>query len=82
MRYPSLSRSNMRYRGPMESRKLSKLQTDAYYDLSYLYQRLQELKQETETFIDETREGGMEMSSQFTSIRKHSSFLRGGDSRE
>lgn len=72
----------MRYRGPMESRKLNKLHTETYYDVSYLYKRLEELKTETLSFREEMRKGGEEMSSQYGFIREQSNYLKGGDSRE
>lgn len=82
MQYPSLSRSNMRYRGPMESRKLNKVYADTYYDLSHLYKRLEELKENVSSFRDEMRKGGEEMSEQFSFIRYKAGYLKGGDSRE
>jgi hypothetical protein len=82
MKYPSLTRSNMRYRGPMESRKLNKFYTDVFYNISDAYKRLEALKEETNTFYQDIRTGGNNMSSSIIAIRKEGTFLKGGEARE
>lgn len=82
MRYPSLTRANMRYRGPMESRKLNKFYTDAAHDITDAYKRLETLKQETTAFYDGIRTGGNDMSSSTSFIRKETNYLKGGEARE
>ena len=82
MRYSSLSRNNMRYRGPMESAKLNKFRTDTEVDLRYLYEKIEEIKKETKAMREEFYAGGMEMSSKYGFVRLRAAYLKGGDSRE
>jgi hypothetical protein len=82
MRYPSLTRSNMRYRGPMESKKVNKLNRDAAYDISDAFERLESLKQRTNEFYEQMRTGGSDMSNSLISTRSQSAYLKGGEARE
>lgn len=85
MRYPSMTRQNMRHRGPMESRKLNQVRQQARMDIAALYQQLDAIKVGTTTFMNDMREGnqtgitgGNEMSSQLMLVRKETEYLKGG----
>ncbi|MNL33796.1 hypothetical protein D3C87_1557260 [compost metagenome] len=85
MRYPSATRQNMRYRGPMESRKVNQGRQQARIDVASLYTQLDAIKSGTTTFMNDMRDGnetgitgGNEMSSQLMLIRKETGYLKGG----
>lgn len=81
MRYPTITKHNMRYRGPMESEKYNKKNKDFEHDMDYLFKKLAALKQETHAVFADIYQGGNEMSAQCSVIRKQEEYLRGGESR-
>lgn len=55
--YSSQVRSNMRYRGPIESRKLNKNNAEIYVNLSALYSKLEQMASSAQLLRDTIRYG-------------------------
>lgn len=86
MRNPSISRSNSRHRGPMESAKLNKQVSQTLHSIHDLYEILNSLKAEAQTFLSDARDGneaegitgGNQMSYVVSQIRKEARYMKGG----
>lgn len=54
---PTMVRSNHRYRGPVESRKVNEHRMAAFGDITALYGTLQQHQEQMSTLVDSLRDG-------------------------
>lgn len=81
MRYPTISRENARYRGPMEARKFSKVFANVQHDLAYLFERIDLIKKDTDKTLRDTYAGFQDRTESMSYVNKENQFLKGGESR-
>lgn len=81
MRYPTLSRENSRYRGPMEGHKFSQLADAIEHDFKYLFERIALIKEDTEKTFGNMYKEGQKRTEKMSYITADNLYLRGGESR-
>jgi hypothetical protein len=81
MYYPSFIRDNMRYRGPMESRKMNRIQQALVRDIGLLFTRMNDMHTETLTLREEAFQGNRDIAGSLQKISSEGKYVKGGESR-
>lgn len=80
MRYPTISRENSRYRGPVESKKFSQLADAIEHDLKYVFEHIGIITEDTKQTFSDMYADTQKRTQTMSYVSADNAYLKGGES--